>query len=384
MDALGFLASWGIGLAAVAGAVAVDRRRARDVRLRLRLASQRELELRRAARDFIAASRESPEAVRAALDAAIRAVAPEIDATLFLERDGDDLHCLFAAGDRASYFLGTRLSLEREISPLTTAAVQGHRVVSRGATLSAIPGDRAFLAVPLVDEARAFGVFYAASRSVDLFAAEQAIVTLVDLAVPAYRLARERAYDRERATIDALTGLLTPRVFRSRLAAACAASLARGDGRLGLLFIDSDNFKSCNDTLGHGAGDVVLRALARIFTTEAGAEALVARNGGDEFCILFSGGTKTETIRRAERVRVAVERHPFAAALDGATLARPITASIGVATLPVDAKTPEMLLERADAAMYHAKRSGRNRVAFYAETGELTALEADEIRYAAD
>jgi GGDEF domain-containing protein len=169
----------------------------------------------------------------------------------------------------------------------------------------AIPGDRSFLALPIVDDGQCSALFYAASASPGRLEPEEDVVTLVDLATPAYRVAVDRETDRQKATVDALTGLLTPRAFRAELADCVSIASVHPDARLSLLYIDADNFKLCNDTLGHAAGDLVLRTLARLFAASAGPDAIVARNGGDEFCILYSAITKSDAVRRAERIRLS-------------------------------------------------------------------------------
>lgn len=327
--------------------------------------------MRRAARAFMTASRHSLEAVVAEIDAAARRLAPELDVVLFFASTDGALVCARASGARAEYYYGSRLPLDDAAHPVSSAASLRHRVVARTGLMPAIPGDRAFLAVPLVDGLALLGVLYVASSTGSSLGVAESIVTLVDLAVPACRLASERELDRRRATIDGLTGLLTARAFRDRLADACGDPRRRAAADLALLFLDTDNFKACNDALGHSAGDTVLRILAMTLGEASGPDALVGRNGGDEFCVVIAAIAKTEAIRRAEHIRRSIERYPFADALGVPTLPKPITASIGVATFPADAETAETLLERADAAMYYSKRSGRNRVSFYTRGAEL-------------
>lgn len=336
--------------------------------------------MRRAAHAFIAASRQSVEAVVAELDAAARGLAPELDAVLFFASIDGALVCVRATGERAAYYRGSRLLLDDAAHPVSSAAMLRHRIAARTGLIPAIPGDRAFLAVPLVDGEALLGVLYVASTTGSSLGVSESIVTLVDLAVPACRLASEREFDHTRATIDGLTGLLTARAFRDHLADACADSRWRAAPGLALLFLDTDNFKACNDTLGHTAGDVVLRILAKTVGEAAGPDALVGRNGGDEFCVVIAAIAKTEAIRRAEHIRRSIERYPFADALGVPSLPAPITASIGVATLPTDAESAEKLLERADAAMYYSKRSGRNRVSFYTRGAELAAYASSVAR----
>lgn len=355
---------------ALVAAPASLRTRAR-ASLASRLLEGRQREIHRGLRACLAAARTSPHEVHKRFAHAVRALDPAVDAVLCFERSGAALRCTFADGPDAAFVSETALPIDGAAAPPPVAAfLHGHRVASRGQARPLLPTDRAFLAVPLSDGGRPFGAWYCTSRRADALEAEAAIVALAELAGPVLALARERARDREHASLDALTGLLTPRTFRDRL-----AELHLGAGRhYALAFIDSDNFKACNDSFGHAAGDAVLEELARICTAAAGPGAVVARNGGDEFCILFAGLAKADAIRRAEALRAAVERHAFEPALGGRTPAPPIAASIGLAAFPEDADSGAALLERADAAMYHSKRNGRNRVSFYALDGTLRSL----------
>jgi diguanylate cyclase (GGDEF)-like protein len=330
----------------------------------------RGIDTQKAARAFMTASRTSLAAVIAELDHAARQLAPQIDTVLFLTPVDGALVCIHATGDRAEYFHGARRSVDGA-SPAALALSLGHRVVPRPGVQPVVPGDRTFIAVPLADDIGSVGVLYVASKTDATAFAFEPCVALAELAVPACRLALQRELDWHRATFDALTGLLTPKAFRDRLRDLCWALRAHSRATLTLLFIDTDNFKACNDALGHAAGDAVLRALGRILLDHSGQDALVGRNGGDEFCVLFPGALKTEGVRLAEQLRKSIEIHPFASALDVRRLPAGISASIGVAAFPTDARSSATLLERADAAMYFAKRSGRNRVAYYRADGTL-------------
>jgi diguanylate cyclase (GGDEF)-like protein len=368
MNLAALFVAW-IALVAVGiGSWARDRAGTRRLRRRERLLEARERRMREVAHDLIGASRDSPVAVCRVLDQAVRELSPAIDGVLFCKREEQTLRCIYTSGARVEYFRDARLSLERDDSPLTEAALQCSRVASRGPRKAVIPGDRGFLAVPMREGPRASGVFYVSSATADVVDAEDTVVTLVELAVSAYQLACDRELDRERATIDALTKLLTPGAFHARLLEAIARPNTQ---RLALLYIDADNFKSCNDALGHDAGDLILRMLARIFVANVGSESLVGRKGGDEFCVLLAEASKIEAIERAEGIRGAIESYDFDALFDGEKLPRPITASIGVSVFPIDAKTAETLLETADAAMYHAKKRGRNHVCFYDVAGKF-------------
>jgi diguanylate cyclase (GGDEF)-like protein len=125
-----------------------------------------------------------------------------------------------------------------------------------------------------------------------------------------------------------------------------------------LIMVDIDHFKSFNDAHGHLAGDRVLRAVARNLLRAVRRSDIVARYGGEEFVLIAVETNKQEGSALAERLRRIVSE--ASVTLDGTP--RHVTASFGVATYPVDARTPQELIARADNAMYRAKKSGRNRV----------------------
>ncbi|MDF1562888.1 MAG: diguanylate cyclase [Deltaproteobacteria bacterium] len=166
---------------------------------------------------------------------------------------------------------------------------------------------------------------------------------------------------------DGLTDLHNHRYFQDLLRAE-VASATTYDRPLSLLFVDVDHFKAYNDRLGHQAGDAVLQAIAKILSTTrdesapelAGRSAdNVARYGGDEFVMSLPETEKSGALARAERIRKAVERWHFP---DEELAGTRISVSIGVASLPEDAKTRESLIEAADQAMLLAKRLGGNRI----------------------
>jgi two-component system cell cycle response regulator len=162
------------------------------------------------------------------------------------------------------------------------------------------------------------------------------------------------------ATRDTLSGLYNRRYFNERLIAE--VSRARRSGRpLALLMIDLDQFKRINDVHGHVAGDQVLKSVSNHLGKMVRLEDVIARYGGEEFVLLAPGSDHVEAGQLGERLRTAVERLTIHFA--GAKLG--VTVSVGVASLaelePHAAGTE--LISRADARLYDAKRSGRNRVA---------------------
>jgi diguanylate cyclase (GGDEF)-like protein/PAS domain S-box-containing protein len=159
---------------------------------------------------------------------------------------------------------------------------------------------------------------------------------------------------------DALTDLPNRLLFNDRLARAIA--LARRYGRrAAVLFVDCDRFKHINDTLGHAAGDQVLRMIATRLTAAVRESDTVSRHGGDEFLVLLSEVDHVEDARRIADKIVQAISEPFHVA--GHELS--LSVSIGISVYPEHARDSESLVLRADAAMYHAKNSGRHMVAVY-------------------
>jgi diguanylate cyclase (GGDEF)-like protein len=159
---------------------------------------------------------------------------------------------------------------------------------------------------------------------------------------------------------DPLTQLPNRRQLSACLASALTRASATGQ-RVALLFVDVDNFKSVNDTLGHNFGDRVLQAIARRLQTAAGANTLLARLGGDEFTVLCEDVQSVEEVESRAAAIVTTLQHPLS--VDGRALAT--SASVGASLYPDHAEDAEGLLRAADVALFRAKELGRNRFALY-------------------
>ncbi|QCF26777.1 diguanylate cyclase [Hydrocarboniclastica marina] len=163
-----------------------------------------------------------------------------------------------------------------------------------------------------------------------------------------------------RATHDALTGLANRMLFEDRLDQALLRA-DRSRTLVAVLFIDLDNFKPVNDTLGHAVGDRLLKELAQSLKDQLRSGDTKARLGGDEFAVILEGLESAEAAQEVvEELTRALNR---SVRLDGHELL--VTTSIGVSLYPDDAATAETLLLTADAAMYEAKAAGRNGYRFF-------------------
>jgi diguanylate cyclase (GGDEF)-like protein/PAS domain S-box-containing protein len=162
---------------------------------------------------------------------------------------------------------------------------------------------------------------------------------------------------------DQLTGLPNRALLEEHLEVALAR--AEREGReLALLFLDLDNFKLVNDSLGHAAGDRLLQLVAERLTSITRASDLLARHGGDELLLLLTdieGGTTVEVAESVAQKILAALSEPF----EIADTEFEIGASVGVAVFPHDGRSAAALLRTADATMYQAKAAGRNRVALH-------------------
>ncbi|MEJ2678340.1 MAG: GGDEF domain-containing protein [Gemmatimonadota bacterium] len=180
------------------------------------------------------------------------------------------------------------------------------------------------------------------------------------------RLRRDRLEARELrlrlaalALTDALTELPNRRHFEQRLEVELDR-VRRYGGRCTVALLDVDWFKHYNDTLGHPAGDTVLKELAVVMRRELRMHDLVSRYGGEEFAVIMVNTDREEAIQAIERLRSVVERYPFRDrdVQPGGSL----TVSAGLASFPEDANRREQLLREVDKALYAAKHAGRNQI----------------------
>lgn len=208
---------------------------------------------------------------------------------------------------------------------------------------------------------------------------------LVKLAVNLSRIAIERRQSEERlaylAHYDTLTGLPGRALFRDRLGHAMAKAERNGQ-MVALMFLDLDRFKAINDTLGHGAGDTLLKNVAQRLKECVREEDTVARLGGDEFTVIL------EQISNVDDASIVAKKIIEAVALPMILNGHEVfvTASIGITIYPHDSTDMDELIKNADSAMYRAKEEGKNGYEFYTRqmntrTVERMAIE-NELRHA--
>jgi len=173
------------------------------------------------------------------------------------------------------------------------------------------------------------------------------------------KLAQEREYYEHLSNIDGLTELYNHRYFHQILLTEIERE-RRYRRPLSLMIIDVDDFKDCNDSYGHLVGDIVLKQIGALIKKSTRGCDFVARYGGEEFSVILPETSKQEAVVVAERIRTSVEEFSFSSCV-GKHMGK-LTVTIGLASLPEDAKDKTGLIEMADEGMYRGKESGKNRV----------------------
>jgi diguanylate cyclase (GGDEF)-like protein len=223
------------------------------------------------------------------------------------------------------------------------------------------PSTGSFLAVPLRSKGRIVGVMNLNRPREDAFSGQEIRLAEAIGAQAALAIANARLYQQtlELSFTDPLTGVHNRRQLFLRLENELSRSL-RFSEPLSVLMIDLDLFKRINDAHGHSVGDGVLRGVAMALWRSVRKIDVVARYGGEEFCVVLPRVAKPEAFEVAEKLRRAVAATTVPGP-DGHPLLS-VTISVGVATLGTDAQDVAGLIDKADGALYEAKRLGRDRV----------------------
>jgi diguanylate cyclase (GGDEF)-like protein len=223
------------------------------------------------------------------------------------------------------------------------------------------------IAVPLVSKGRTLGVLEVVSGVGERELTPEDLLTVQTLADhAAIAIENAQAFERirELTIVDEHTGLFNSRHLLRVLEAEVVRSERYGRP-FSLVFIDLDHFKQVNDRHGHQAGSAALREVGGVLRAGLRETDIPTRYGGDEYVILLPEADRAQAMGVAERLRAAIAEHTF---LEDRGLSVRITASLGVATWPLDGRRAEELLGRADAAMYRVKGASRDGVAHAGET----------------
>ncbi len=236
------------------------------------------------------------------------------------------------------------------------------RIMETGRSITSIAQDEPLLvevpmamaAVPIVADGTVTGAILVVRVSARPFSRDEldALEMLAPLAGSAFAAADTHESATELRDVEPLTGLQNRRRLDRDLAAISP------DDQVAYVMVDIDHFKNFNDANGHAAGDDALRRVSELLSASVRPMDLVYRYGGEEFCVLLPGATAEAAVVVAERARAAVESAHIPG-MENQPEGR-VTISIGVSDSAWG--TPADLVERADAALYEAKRSGRNRV----------------------
>lgn len=218
-----------------------------------------------------------------------------------------------------------------------------------------------FISVPLVVRGEMIGVVnlsHSKPRAFDENDVRFVRLFAQAVSAPLMRLLSKRDVERQ-AVCDRLTGIYNRRHFQERLGSELERA-RRLFQPLSLLFVDIDNFSAFNSRYGNTAGDKALVEVSKVLQKWCRSTDLVGRYGGEEFVILMPSTSSEEVSAAAERLRKAIEAHPF-------PQKRRVTVSLGAAAYPEDADTDIDLIAKAEQALYMAKKNGRNRaVTFHA------------------
>jgi len=203
--------------------------------------------------------------------------------------------------------------------------------------------------------------------------------TLDELREAQAELEMRRAEFERLSLLDPMTAIANRRHFNDRAAAEIARARREGS-QLGVVMFDIDHFKQVNDRFGHAAGDVVIRRVVELARGQLRASDFIARLGGEEFALLVPSAMPAGLRQLTERIREEIAGTAIDTGIPDGAEPIAVTVSFGLALLRPDDATIEAVLMRADAALYQAKRQGRNRVMDETSLDERPAALAEELR----
>jgi diguanylate cyclase (GGDEF)-like protein len=226
------------------------------------------------------------------------------------------------------------------------------------------------LAVPIVHQGNLLGVFNFERPQMASF--DEGDIELLSAVADQVAMAVQNARLHEETVALSITDPLTGVPNRRHLFARLEMEVARGQrfgAPVSFVMVDIDHFKKLNDAAGHRAGDVTLKEVADLLKGHIRKVDTVARYGGEEFAFILPQSTKAEAVQLAEKLRRAVEQHPFT--YGKSQPGGRVTISLGVSSFSHDAGSLDALVDAADASLYASKRGGRNLVTAFSPGMEL-------------
>lgn len=234
-----------------------------------------------------------------------------------------------------------------------------------------VPGfieTRSEMCVPLISLGQKIGAICLEHSELNAFddVELQPLEAVADICASAIKNVEFIARARQLAYLDGLTGIFNRRFFELRILEEIERA-NRYDHPLAVIMVDIDHFKRLNDEFGHMLGDEALRQVSKIFSMHLRKGDVVCRYGGEEFAMLLPETTAENAAEVAEKLRARIAQHNFPG------VARPVTASAGVAAFPKFGRTRDAIVAAADAALYSAKQNGRNCVVSADKVDEASA-----------
>jgi len=258
---------------------------------------------------------------------------------------------------------------EGEVLPIHSGYPQSVRLLSQSTVTNEVSSEtgacekgRSELSVPLVAFGQELGLLLFSSAQKNAFLPEdiQSLESVADILAIAIQNAGYVEKIRMQANLDGLTGVFNRRYFETKILEKMAEA-DRYAGKMSLLMLDIDRFKSINDEFGHLLGDEILKQVSNLLGHHLRRVDLLCRYGGEEFAIIAPATTESNAAIVGGKLRALIEHHEFPG------IPRAVTVSFGVSEFPTHGNTRDSLVRAADSALYLAKQSGRNRVAVYSE-----------------
>jgi diguanylate cyclase (GGDEF)-like protein len=321
---------------------------------------------------LLSSSRNIEETLNLTLDAVQDLLQADRCSILLLDHDSNELVLRASRGLRAGAVGKLRLKSDQGVAGEVLKTGQPLNVPDTDKEPLFVPSPRHYknrirsmLVVPLIIRDKRVGVINISEVKANRKFSESeisAMMLVANYTAVALENAGIMEEKEKEATTDGLTGLHNYRYFIEEFGRQLG-HWQKDKKAVSLIWIDLDFFKEYNDNFGHLKGSEILKRLGDIMKSAVGIDdAIYFRYGGDEFAVILPGVENHAAVEKAENIRYGIYRTEFAEKRPGG---KQLSASIGVVTCPIDGHEYRPLIEKADQAMYHAKESGKNQVAFW-------------------